>query len=70
MNDLQNINKNSPFYCYAQTRIPTVSSMYFLWEIQIGNIINSNNAETNLFTFLKSSKKFNKYLKNILYTFI
>jgi hypothetical protein len=30
-------------------------SMYFLWEIQFGTLINSNNAEASLFIFCKSS---------------
>jgi hypothetical protein len=29
--------------------------MYFLWEIQFGTLINSNNAEASLFIFCKSS---------------
>jgi hypothetical protein len=48
----------SPFHCYMlKLRYYHFFSMNFLWEIQIGTLINSDNAEASLFTFCKSSIK-------------
>jgi hypothetical protein len=49
----------TPLHCgYAEIkRYQRPCSMYLLWEFQISTLINSNNAEVNLFTFCKSSIK-------------